>query len=225
MPKIGVLFSMNLKNPLYEVETRFGFQDQEEAWKMLPFFQSSFNREIAWQTTHYSGELFRQGQIVRINRVERDGSSDVSFSLGWKGPDIGKFANIRQELDEDITDGIVNSQILARLNGRTELATPDEVIGELLRLGHLGFMSFTGRNLVGIYQPLELQLKLMLTSSPALQWPLLLEIEKTAHSPAEAVELEQELVEFSRKHGMLERVVREEPPTLLYQTINLDLKK
>jgi adenylate cyclase class IV len=216
---------MNTTNPLYEVETRFGFQDQEEVWNILGFLQPCLTQEIAWNTTHYSVELFQRDQIVRVNRVEREGGSDISFSLGWKGPDIGKFANIRLEIDEDITAGIVNSRILAQLNGRTGLTTPDEVRGELLRLGHQGFMSFTGRNLVGFYQPLELQLKLMVTACPVLRWPLLLEIEKTAHSPAEALELEQELEKFSRKYGMLERVVREEPPTLLYRALNLDPAK
>jgi hypothetical protein len=52
---------------------------------------------------------------------------------------------------------------------------------------------------------------------PVLQWPLLLEVEKTAHNLTEAVELEQDLLDFTKQYGLTDRVVRDEPPTLLYR--------
>ena len=203
----------------YEVETRFRFLSPDEVWNILPMFQPYINQEIEWNTIHYGPDLFQTDQILRINHTIRQGKS--SSSLGWKEPDQGKSVNIRLETEEDITSGIKNSNILARLSGKKNFESSSAVADELIRLGHPKFMTFSGKNLTGEYQPQGFHLKLMLASDPPLRYPLLLEIEKTAHSLEEAAEFERELLEFVRLYRLEDRVVREEPPALLYQALKL----
>lgn len=205
--------------PVFEVETLFHFLSPDEAWQILPMFQPCINQEVQWNTVHYGRELFHGDQILRVSRIIRQGKT--SFWLGWKGPDQGKFANIRVEIEEDITEGINNSSVLSQLGCEKTLANPEMVAAALSQSGHQEFMAFSGKNLTGEYEPLGFHLKLALSSKPALRWSLFLEVEKTAHSMAEAVECETELIEFTHRH-LEERVVREEPPTLLYQALHLE---
>jgi hypothetical protein len=76
-------------------------------------------------------------------------------------------------------------------------------------------MSFRGYDRFGYYEPLGLHLKLL--HCRTLKWPVLVEFEKTAHSQEEALLREQELGEFCDRFGLNGRLVREEPPTLLYE--------
>lgn len=198
-----------------EVETRFYFRDQAEAFGCLPFLSSCFSRANRWKTVHYGLKLLQQDIVLRIGEtIHPEGHR--SF-LGWKGRDTGSFANIRAELDEEITHGITHSLILKELGGQTEQASVTAVIAELARLGHPPFMEFAGENQFGFYEPQNLHLKLFYCS--AVRYPYLLEIEKTAHTPEQALELEAELLAFTRQHHLEKRVVRDEPPTLLYQAL------
>lgn len=203
---------------VFEVETRFHFLSPDEVWQILPLFQPCINQEVQWTTVHYGRELFHIDQILRISKVTRQGKT--RYWLGWKGPDQGKFANIRVEIEEDITESIGNSSILSRFGCEKRLANPEAVAAELTRLGYHEFMAFSGQNVTGEYTPLGFHLKLALSSQPVLRWSLFLEVEKTAHSMAEAVKCEEELIEFTHRYNLEERVVREEPPTLLYQALN-----
>lgn len=203
----------------YEVETRFCFLCPDEVWDVLPMFQSYIHQEVEWHTIHYGQALFEADQILRINHTLRQGKS--SSSLGWKEPDQGRSVNIRIEIEEAITQGIHNSNILTRLGCDKTFNTPAALAAELISLGHPKFMEFSGRNLTGDYEPQEFHLKLMLASDPSLGYPLLFEIEKTAHSPEQAWEFEKEITEFVRDHRLEERVVREEPPMLLYRALHL----
>jgi adenylate cyclase class IV len=205
--------------PIYEVETRFRFQSSDEVWNILPIFQPYINQEVEWNTIHYSPTLFQADQILRINHVIKQGKA--SSLLGWKESDQGISVNIRAEIEEDITKGIKDSNILAQLGGKKSLNTPAAIATELIRLGHPQFMAFSGKNLTGEYEPQEFHLKLMLASTPAMRWPLLLEVEKTAHSPEEASKFETEIIEFVHRFRLEDRIVREEPPTLLYQALHL----
>jgi hypothetical protein len=198
-----------------EVETRFHFADRKELFELLPFLQPCFSDTPVnrWTTVHYGAELYHRDIILRIGAtLLPEGNRS---SLGWKGPDKGSFANIREERDEEITDGISASWILEMLGGNGDAASPATVASELTRLGHPPFMEFQGENQFGIYEPLNLQLKIM--SCPILQWPVMLEVEKTALNPTEALELEKELLTFSRQYSLSDHVVRDEPPTLLYR--------
>jgi hypothetical protein len=199
----------------FEVETRFHFQSQDELFKQLPFFMPCFTRVNRWTTIHYGTELFQQDIILRIGALIRPG--DRRIFLGWKGPDTGSFANIRAEADEEITTGISGSRILKSLDGASNVASPEDVVNELNRLGHFPFMEFAGTNRLGFYEPLALSLKIM--ECPVLQWPLLLEIEKTAYTPGEALQMEEDLLQFTKQYGLTDRVVHDEPPTLLYRAI------
>ncbi len=203
----------------YEVETRFRFLCPDEVWDVLPMFQSHIRQEVEWHTIHYGQTLFKADQILRINHTIRQGKS--SSSLGWKEPDQGKSVNIRIEIEEAVTQGIQNSNILTRLGCDKAFDTPAALATELVSLGHPKFMEFFGRNLTGEYEPHGFHLKLMLASDPFLGYPLLFEIEKTAHSPEQAAEFEKEITEFVRDHRLEERVIREEPPTLLYRALHL----
>jgi hypothetical protein len=200
---------------VYEVEFRCHFEDTAEAYRALPFLKTSLTRRVEWITTFYGLELFRSGRLLRIAEVTSD--KKTGCYLGWKGPDTGHFANIRREIEEDITGRIDDSVILDLLKGNHSLADKEQVVLELERLGHHRFMSFEGINLTGHYQPLELSLKLM--PCAVLKWPLMVEIEKTAVSPAEAVECEKSLYDLCCQLHLQDRIVREEPPTLLYLSL------
>ena len=123
---------------LFEVEIRCHFDSPKEAYKVLPFLRSCLQREISWITRYYGLALFKSGQLLRASEVIHQG--ETRYYLGWKGPDIGGFANIRQQVDEEITVGLVNSTIMRLLGAKEEIETPDVVAGELERLGHHHFM-------------------------------------------------------------------------------------
>jgi adenylate cyclase class IV len=197
---------------VYEVEFRCHFEDAAEAYRALPFLKASLTRRVKWITTFYGLDLFRSGRLLRVAEVTSD--KKTRYYLGWKGPDIGHFANIRREIEEDITSGIDDSAILDLLKGNRSLVNKEQVVLELERLGHHRFMSFEGINMTGRYQPLELSLKLM--PCAVLKWPLMVEIEKTSGSEAEAVECEKSLYDLCCQLQLQDRVVREEPPTLLF---------
>jgi adenylate cyclase class IV len=198
-----------------EVETRFFFKDQAEAFDILPFLAPCFTRNNRWKTVHFGPDLFQTDIMLRIGESQRETGNRIF--LGWKGPDRGSFANIRAELDEEISAGIVDSQILTILGGEPQKTSALTVAEELIRLGHTPFMEFTGENRFGFYEQLNLHLKLM--SCPVLAHPFMLEIEKTAVTDAEGLELERELLAFTRQYRLEDRVVRDEPTTLLYRTL------
>jgi hypothetical protein len=49
--------------------------------------------------------------------------------------------------------------------------------------------------------------------------PCLVELEKTAATPEETLQRQAELIEIVRKFNLEKRLVREEPPTLLYNRL------
>ena len=148
----------------------------------------------------------RMSEVISANELRN--------YLGWKGIDIGSYANIREEIDEDITRGIKDSAVLKLLGGNSEISSPEEAGQELARLGHWVFMSFHGINSLGYDETLNVATKLM--NCFDLTWPCMVELEKTAHTEQEARERETELREISQMFKLDSRLVREEPPTLLY---------
>ena len=205
---------MNTKGIL-EVEFRCRFNSVDEAYKVLPFLQPGLQRSCTWTTTIYGLELFHSGQLIRTAEIII-GNDHRSF-IGWKGPDTGKFANIRLELDEEITQESTDSYVLMALGGRGNLSSLNGAIRELERLGHHPFMSFEGVDFIGYNELYDIKLKLMTCTK--LKWPLLVEIEKTADSEEGASRCENELQELCRQFHLEERTAREEPPTLLYESI------
>ncbi len=201
--------------PPYEVEIRYKFDNYEEACNKIPFLNDRLKDKKTWDSRIYGRALFESGQLLRIG-VLYTGDKPVYF-LCLKGPDIGSFANIRQEIEEIISDGITGSDILKRLGGKENSGSLDEVIKELNRLGHYEFMSFQGEDAYGYYEPLNVDIKLM--SCPALKYPLMVELEKSAASVEEAKKREKELFDLSRDLDIDDLRVREEPPTLLYQAV------
>ena len=99
-----------------EIETRFRFTDRNEAFRLLPFLPSCLDRELIWLTHLHGPALFSRGELLRIAGGHAPGGED-RYLLGWKGPDCGAIANIREELDEEITMGIADSAILPMLGG------------------------------------------------------------------------------------------------------------
>jgi hypothetical protein len=198
----------------FEVEIRCHFDNAEEAYRVLPFIRSCLQREIkvSWATRFYGLTLFKSGQLLRAGEAVHHG--DIVHFLGWKGPDTGVFANIRQEMDEVITTGIADSAILKLLGGKGRVETPEAAVQELERLGHRMFMSFQGNDLTGYDDQFGVKVKLM--SCPVLKWPLLVELEKSTNSQKDAARCEADLERLSNKFHLWDRLVREEPPTLLF---------
>lgn len=201
--------------PPFEVEVRCHFDSRDEAYKVLPFVRSCLQREVSWVNRFYGLTLFKSGQLLRVSEVVHRGE-DRRY-LGWKGPDIGRFANIRLEIDEEFTTGIVNSAVLKRLGGKEGIGTPEAMIRELEQLGHRQFMSFQGNNFDGYDDQFGVKVKLM--ACPVLKWPFLVELEKTADTEEEATRCEIQLLELSQRFQLQSRLVREEPPSLFYATV------
>jgi adenylate cyclase class IV len=197
----------------YEVEIRCHFKTAAAACKSIPFLLSCLQHKMVWSSNIYGLELFRSGQLLRMSKTTIDGS-EPKYYLGWKGSDSGKFANIREEIDEVITEGIKDSRILQKLGAGKSFVERKKISRELNLLGHRRFMFFRGYDRFGYYRPLDVSLKLMHCST--LMWPDLLEIEKTANTREEALIMEADLREFADRFGLQGCLVREEPPTLLY---------
>jgi adenylate cyclase class IV len=200
---------------MFEVEVRCHFGDVAEAYAALPFLLPNLQRKCVWETSIYGLKLFQSGQLLRTASLVFD--KEPRYYLGWKGPDIGQFANIREEIDEEITSGSSHSSILKLLAGRGSIHDINEAIQELDRLGYSRFMSFEGVDSSGYYAPYGLSLKLM--HCPVLQWPLIVELEKTAHTAQEADLRQQELFDLCTLFQLHDRLVKEEPPTLLYNAL------
>jgi adenylate cyclase class IV len=203
------------KKRLYEVETRVYFNSQEEAFERLPFLKDCLTTKVEWETSMYGLEIYNSGKLLRISEVTVSGNTRAYW--GYKEEDLGKFYNIRKELDEEITHGIKGSYILELINGKEEEVNKDNVEQILESLGHKKFMSFTGRNLTGRHEKLQIDLKLLFC--PILRYPLLLEIEKSAETLEEAYTKELELRDFLCQYKLENRALKEEPTTLLYETL------
>lgn len=203
------------KKRLYEVETRVYFNSPEEAYNLLPFLKECLVKKSEWETSMYGLELFKSDNILRTSSTRVDG--ETRYYLGYKEEDLGRFYNIRKELDEEITSGINDSYILELLKGSRQEVTRDNAGQVLESLGHKKFMSFTGNNLTGHYEKLQLDLKLLHCS--ILRYPLLLEIEKSAETLEEAFNKEQELQDFLTDYKLQDRALKEEPTTLLFEIL------
>jgi adenylate cyclase class IV len=206
---------MTLENALFEVEFRCHFNNPDDVYQALPFMRSCLHHQVAWSGTFYGLELFQSGRVLRITDVVE--GEDTRCYIGWKGPDTGKFANIRQEIVGDITDGITDSTILSFLGGRERILTKNEAIQELESLGYNRFMSWMGTDLTGNYEPYGISVKLM--SCAMLKWPFLVEIEKMATTEEEANQCEQALYKLCDQLQLQSRLERKEPPSLLYDTV------
>ena len=199
---------------IYEVETRFEFEDREEVYTVLHFLESCLNLEIEWKTEHFGRDLFKEDRVLRISDSKIDG--DRISSLAYKEPDRGQEINIRKEYSERINKGLKESLIMGIVGGKRNYADSKEIKKELKRLGHAPFMFFKGHSLLGKYEPRGLHFKLMYCSY--LQYPLLLEIEKEAESEAGIMDKKEDIYDFIEKYGLDSRLIPQEPPTLLYRS-------
>jgi len=196
----------------YEVETRCHFAGRDEVYQSLPFFRKSIYGEAIWNSGIYGLSLFKSGELLRVGEVHV--GSETRIFLRWKGQDTGTFANIRIEIGDEITKGVRDSLVLRQLGGRSGFLTVQQVIEELDRLGHHRFMGFEGHDWYGKYEPLDIEIKMM--HCPVLKWPLLVEFEKTAGTMEEARRWEIELGSFTHQFDLEDRLIHDEPPTLLY---------
>jgi adenylate cyclase class IV len=208
MEKSNLIFK-----PQYEVEIRCHFDNPDEAYRTIPFLRGCLKHEMVWSSGIYGEEFFKAGKLLRMSKTIVDGLTE--YYMGWKGADTGTFANIREEIDEVITGGVRDSRILEKLGSQNRTLPRNKISAELKKLGYQRFMSFRGRDLFGDYQPLGVSLKLL--NCHTLKWPVLVEIEKSAKTQEESLIRENELRNFCDRFGLHDRLVREEPPTLLYE--------
>lgn len=199
----------------YEVEIRCHFAVLDEVYQSLTFFRESIYSEATWNTGIYGLLLFNSGELLRVGEVHI--GDETKIFLRWKSQDAGTFANIRTEIGDEITNGIKDSLVLRQLGGQSGFLTAKQVIEELDRLGHYRFMGFKGHDWYGKYEPLDIEIKMM--HCPILKWPLLVEFEKIAGTIEEAKIYETELESFTRQFGFEDRLIHDEPPTLLYSVM------
>ena len=199
--------------PQYEVEIRCHFSNADEAYRTIPFLRACLKHEMVWFSGIYGEDFFKAGKLLRMSKTTVDG--ETKYFMGWKGSNTGTFANIREEIDEVITNGITISRILEKLGSQNLTMPRNKISAELKKLGHRRFMSWRGADLFGDYKPLDVSMKLM--TCRTLKWPVMVEIEKSAKTKEEARVRENELRAFCDRFGLNDRLVREEPPTLLYE--------
>ncbi|MCB0061103.1 MAG: hypothetical protein KDE19_03275 [Caldilineaceae bacterium] len=198
----------------YEVEIRFCTSTADEAYALLPFLRESLGPEKPWSTQIWGRSVFAAGKLLRVGYVPPSGPQRVY--LGYKGVDEGAFANIRQEWGEEITAGIGDSAILAQLEIPGQFASAQAVIDRLLAADHGPFMDFTGVDRLGYVPALAIHTKLM-RCPKIIGDQVMVELELSATSKEEAMAAEQRLQQLADEYGITDRLIREEPPTLLYQ--------
>lgn len=200
--------------PSYEIEIRFCVAQPEEAFALLPFLEGSLGAPKVWATDIVGRSIYTAGRLLRLGRVPPTGNT--RYYLGYKGPDVGTLANIRQEWGEEITNGIAQSTILATLGLADSYPTCTAIVDTLNAAGYTPFMGFAGVDRLGYYAPLNLHTKLCHCEA-ILDQQCLIELEMNATSLEEARAAEVRLQEIAEEYGLLARLFRDEPPTMLYQ--------
>jgi len=210
-------------NYIYEVETRFYFKNEAEVYKLLPFVKDSFQKNIIWETWHFGENLHKEDIILRLNKSIVN-NNKIYYMLCFKEKDISEsnLINIRKEYEEDISDGFISNIYANNLKGECTLLNKDNVMLKLSILGYSEFMSFSGRSLIGFLDDWKLSIKLMFCKF--IEFPVILEIEREAKTKNDISQLIYELMEFSNKYNLINRIVNDEPPTLLYKSIKNNTK-
>lgn len=200
--------------PSYEIEIRFCVEQAEEAYALLPFLEQSLGAPKVWSTDIIGRAVYESGRLLRLGRVPPTGTT--RYYLGYKGADLGTFANLRQEWGEEITAGIVGSEILPMVGLADNYPTQAAVVDALTSAGHTPFMGFAGVDRLGYYAPLQVHTKLCQCEA-LLDHQFLIELEMSAPSLAEARVAERRLQEIAQEYRITDRLFRDEPPTMLYQ--------
>lgn len=196
---------------IYEVETRFYFESEDEVYKTLPFIKTALKTKLDWETFHFGARLFKEDIVLRVSTTNT--ADNELQSLSYKEADLGGKINIRREYSEKINENFNDSKIINILGGNRAVSSREEVIKEIEELGHKVFMSFKGKSIVGDYN--SLNIKLMHTDY--IKYPVLLEIEKAAADINEARIKARELLDFVKNYSLKKRMITKEPPTLLYE--------
>ena len=200
--------------PSYEIEIRFCVEQAAEAFALLPFLEASLGAPKVWSTDIVGRAIYESGRLLRLGRVPPTGHT--RYFLGYKGPDLGTFANLRQEWGEEITTGIVGSAILPTVGLAGSYPTHTAVVDALTGAGHTPFMGFAGVDRLGYYAPLAVHTKLCQCEA-ILDHQFLIELEMSAPSLDQARAAEQRLQEIAEEYRITDRLFRDEPPTMLYK--------
>lgn len=200
--------------PSYEIEIRFCVEQAAEAFALLPFLEASLGAPKVWSTDIVGRAIYESGRLLRLGRVPPAGNT--RYYLGYKGPDLGTFANLRQEWGEEITTGIVGSAILPTVGLADSYTTATAVVDALTDAGHTPFMGFAGVDRLGYYAPLEVHTKLCQCEA-ILDHRFLIELEMSAPSLEDARAAERRLQELAEEYRITDRLFRDEPPTMLYK--------
>ena len=203
-----------MEAPSYEIEIRFRMDTEGAAYDLLPFLEESLGQPASWSTDILGRSIYDDGRLLRIGRVPTP--QGMRLFLGAKGPDVGRFANIRQEWGEEISDGVARSAILAQLGIDGHFATSQAVEDALTAAGHLPFMSFSGVDRLGFYAPLDLHTKIS-RCEKIVGDDVLIELELAADSLEAASKAEEKLRAIAQEYGIINCLFRAEPPTLLFQ--------
>lgn len=198
----------------YEVEIRFVVDTPEEAFSTLPFLEESLRSPKSWATEIIGEAIFKDGRLLRIGQVI--GDAEERRYMGYKGPDLGTFANIREEWDEEVTGGVQESEILAAVGLSGSFDSVDAVLAALDKAGHRPFMGFAGVDQLGFYAPLAVHTKLCHCEA-IVDDGVLIELEMAARTLEEAKAAEVTLQEIAQEYNIVERLDPDEPPTMLYK--------
>lgn len=198
----------------YEVEIRLRVATVAEAYALLPFLEASLGAEKAWATDILSTAIYGAGRLLRVGRVPPTG--DTRYYLGYKDVDQGTVANIRREWGEEITHGSQASTILAELGIPGHFDSAAAILAALAAAGHQPFMSFSGVDRLGYVAELDVHTKLM-HCPKILGEGVMVELEMAATSYEAALAAEAQLQRLAAKYKLSDRLIHDEPPTLLYR--------
>lgn len=229
----------------FEVETRFAFNSKDDIFFVFPQLKKFNFTKIKWQTKLFNKNIFLKDNQLRYSEIIVEDKKLVY--LGYKGNDIGSFCNIRQEIDEEITDikkFIRKSEILRNIlrlpakENIKKIKNLYSLMGLLKTFNFQEFLSFEGESEVlsigfndfvkdmdGFQINKEylrcalkkLKFNIKIMYCEKLVFPLLLELELISKNKKMAFIYEKIIKEITQYYKLNNLYIKKEPPTILYE--------
>lgn len=194
-----------------ELELRFWLGPGESTQSIIRTSTIDYSARSGWRTNFFGKELFDQGELLRI--TETKGNDESGFWVTWKSRDIGHVANNRREIQKELRRG--QRSVTLEVNHLGELQLPEwSYFNDVSYIGaYTKFMGFSGFSYHGVALDGLISIKEMHCDSISL--PILVELESEGNEVDEIAFIER--VKSILPNPILKRIVKIEPPGLLYQ--------